>query len=112
MREVLHRDEFAAIQLAEHSDASVHRFINQATVVLPCDDDSTRAAIAFGAAFLGSGRALLQPQPVEHRGLRREPIEPNGAIFSAKLNTVSGHLASATDATAINGHTGIVSAIM
>ncbi len=94
MREVLHRDELAAIQLAKRGDAGVHRFIKQAAVVLPCDDDGTRAAIAFGAAFLGPGRALLKPQPVEHRGLRRKLIEPNGAVFPAKLDTVSGHLAS------------------
>ena len=94
VREVLHRDEFAAVQLAKCRDAGVHRFIKQTAIVLPCDDHGTRAAIAFGAALLGSRRTLLQPQPIEHRRLRRELIEPNGPAVPAELDAVSGHLAS------------------
>jgi len=94
VREILDRDEFAAVQLAERRDAGVHRFIKQAPVMLPCDHHRARTAIAFGAAFLGSGRALLQPQPVEYRRLRRKPIEPDGSVFPAELNAVSRHLVS------------------
>ena len=94
VRKVLHRDQFAAVELAECGDAGVDRLINQAAVVLPGDHHGAGAAIAFGAAFLGSGRALLQPQPVEHGCLRHKPIEPNGPAFAAELDAVSGHLGS------------------
>ena len=94
VREVLDGDEFTTVQLAKRRDAGVDRFVQQAATALPCDDDGARAAIAFGAAFLGSGRALLEPQPVEYRGLRRKLIEPNGPVLPAELDAVSGHLVS------------------
>ncbi len=94
VRKVLHRDQLTTVQLAKRGDTGVDRFIDQAAIAFPCNDDGARAAIALTAAFLGSRRALLKPQPIQYRRLRQKPIKPDDLVLPAKLDAVSRHLAS------------------
>ena len=64
-REVFHRDDLAAVELADKQDAGIHRLINQPLAAQPPNDHGASAAIAFGAAFLGAGRAFGQAQIIE-----------------------------------------------
>ena len=73
--EMLDREQLAAIQRRQEADAGIDRFIAQIAAVEPPDNDGAGAAIAFGAAFLRAGHALVEPQPVEHRQGRVAAVE-------------------------------------
>ena len=88
---ILDRDQLGAVQLAKQRDARIDRLVSQAAVALAHDDDGAGAAIAFGAAFFGAGRSLLQTQPVQHGGARGKSVEPHDAAVSQKLQDFSGH---------------------
>jgi hypothetical protein len=75
--DALHRAYGATVKLRQEKDAGVER----AGPGIVRDHDGAGAAIAFVAAFLGAGQALLLAQPVEKRGCRgridglRFPVE-------------------------------------
>ena len=89
--EILDRDQFGAVELAEQRDARIDRLVSQAAIALAHDDDGAGAAIAFRAAFFGAGRSLLQTQPVQHGGARRKIRRAARVRPSLRNCRISGH---------------------
>ena len=69
-REVFDGDDFAAVGLRGEQDAGVDRLVGQFLSAQAAQHHCAGAAVAFGAAFLGAGRAFGQAQVVE-QGQRR-----------------------------------------
>jgi hypothetical protein len=91
--EILDRDQFCAVDLAEQRSAGVNGLVYQTAVALARHNDGAGAAIALRATLLGAGRALFEPQPIKQRGARRKFGDAHLAAASDKLQGVSGHLA-------------------
>ncbi len=72
---VLDSDELGAVELAQEDDTDVDRLMHELAAFQPRQHRSARAAIAFGAPFLGPRGGLLFAQPVQHGRTRREPVE-------------------------------------
>ncbi len=66
-REIFHRDDLAAVGLAREQNARVDGLIDEPLAPHPPQHDRAGAAVAFGAAFLGAGRAFAQAQIIEQR---------------------------------------------
>ena len=63
--EVFHRDDVGAVGLAGQQDAGIHRLIDEAVAAAAPQHHGAGAAVAFGATFLGAGRALVEAQIIE-----------------------------------------------
>ena len=66
--EILDRDQFRAVKLAQEQNAGVKRLVGETAAPEPRQHDRACAAIPFGAAFLRSLRSHLLSQPVEDGG--------------------------------------------
>ena len=77
--EILDRDEFDAIKLAEQQNAGVDRFVAQPAALETRQDDGAGAAIAFAAALFRPLRQSHLAQPVKHGGARRETVDLDAA---------------------------------
>ncbi len=66
-REILHGQHFRAVDLAKQENAGIHRLIAHAALAQAGEHDGAGPAIAFVAAFLRAGGALLLAQPFEQR---------------------------------------------
>jgi hypothetical protein len=88
--QILDRNQFRSIELPQQRDARIDRFVDRPTAVAH-NHDGACAAIAFRAAFFGSGRSFLQTQPVEHGRARRKRIKAHGPAAPQKLQGVSCH---------------------
>ena len=73
--EILDRDEFRAVELAEQQNAGVERFVAQPPAPQPRQHDRTGAAIALGAAFFRPFGSHFLAQPVKNGRARRETVE-------------------------------------
>src|SRR4029078_9532443 len=65
--EIIHRDDFLAVDLAHELNAAVHGLIADLALLQRAERDGAGTAIAFGAALLGAAGALLETQIVQHR---------------------------------------------
>jgi hypothetical protein len=69
---IFNGDHLGAVSLPREHDAGIDRPIDDAASVKTAQHDRAGTAVALGAAFLGAGRALLKPQIVEERHVRRK----------------------------------------
>ena len=76
--QILDGQYLGAIGLSQQQDAGIDRFMNQLSFANAGQHDGAGAAIALGAPFLGSGRALLHAQPVQQRLPRRRVEDLDG----------------------------------
>ena len=65
VREILDRDDLAAVDLAQQQDAGIERLVAHHAVDHAANDHRAGAAIALGAAFLGANGAFLKPQVIQ-----------------------------------------------
>ena len=82
--QILDRDEFDPVKLAEQQNAGVDRFVAQPPALQARQDDGAGAAIAFAAALFRPLGELLLAQPIEDGGARRETVDLDIAAAEAK----------------------------
>ena len=87
--EILDRDQFRAVELAQEQNTGVERLVSQPASAQPRQHHRACAAIPFGAAFLRSVRSHLLPQPVEDGRARGELSKTNLAASKTKTQRIS-----------------------
>ncbi len=95
--EVFDGYHMGGIERADEADAGIDAFIDQHPVFDPPDQNRAGAAIAFRAAFLGSGQPPLEPKPVKQRQVRGKTGEFHGLLVENESNGCAvglGHVAS------------------
>ena len=63
--QIINRDQFLAINLAEQKNAGIDRLINHAAIFKRTQRHGAGAAIAFVAAFLGALGFFIKPQIIK-----------------------------------------------
>ena len=86
--EILDRDQFGAVELAQEQNAGVERLIGEPTAPEPRQHDGARAAISLGAAFFRSLRSDVLPQPIEHSRARGDLSKLNISTAKTKAKRI------------------------
>ncbi len=63
--EMLDRDQMASIDRCQKPNTSIDGFIDEPSITKPPDKHGASAAIAFGTAFLRSGKTALESQKIQ-----------------------------------------------
>ena len=95
--EIFHAHHMGGVKRADKTDAGIHRFINENSIVHAADQHGACAAIALGTAFLAAGQAAVEPEPVEQGEVRCEAREFDRLIVEQESDECSvglSHVAS------------------
>ena len=89
-RQIVHGDEFLAVELHDKQDAGVDRLIGDTAVLQASECHGAGAAIALVAAFLGAARPLFQPQIVQYGAHRRHVMQFDDVAAAEKTDGGTG----------------------
>ena len=88
--EILDRDQFGAVELAEKQDAGVDGLVAEAAPAQPGEHDRAGAAVAFVTPLFGPPGERLLAQPVEYGRARREAVERDVAAAEPEAQLSRG----------------------
>ena len=87
--QILDGEQLAAVEGAHELDAGIDRAVVEPIGVGLGHDHGAGAAVALVAPFLGAGAAPAQPEPVEHRLGRVDPVELDQLVAEEEADLVT-----------------------